>query len=74
MVASEIIRSVVASNAEPPRAPEELRESDALADLGIDSLKFMLVVIDLELQLGRQVFKVDDVPCIQTVHDIMRLV
>lgn len=70
----DIVRSIIAASAEPPLDASALKDDDALNALGIDSLKFMLVVIDVEQQLGRPIFKVEDVPSISTVKDIVKLV
>lgn len=74
MSEKDIVRAIIAASAEPPMDAATLKDDDALNALGIDSLKFMLVVIDVEQKLGRPVFKVEDVPSINTVKDIVNLI
>jgi acyl carrier protein len=53
--------------------PAELHASDTLTDVGIDSLKFIMLVLEFEQLLGRKVFDVNNVGKLRTVGDIMAL-
>ena len=74
MQAKETVRALIAASAEPPLDVAALKGETALLDIGIDSLKFMLLVIDVEQQLGRPIFDVESVPTINTVQDLVNLV
>ena len=71
---ADVVKQVIASSAEPQMEFSNLSEEAFLKDIGIDSLKFMLMVIDIEQQLGRQIFQIDAVPEIRTVSDVIKLV
>jgi acyl carrier protein len=66
------ILEILAKHAQ--RAPGTLETSDVLGDLDIDSLKFLLVILEVEQQLGRHIFDIDNVGHIRTVADILDLV
>jgi acyl carrier protein len=55
-------------------APADLDASCGLLDLGLDSLKFIVAVLDIEQRLNRRIFDVDNVGQLTTVGDILRLV
>jgi len=55
----------------PARALEPACE---MADIGIDSLKFIMVVLDIEQHLNRRVFDVGNVGGLRTVGDLIELV
>ena len=50
-----------------------LQETEALADLDIDSLKFIVIVLEIEQTLQRSIFDVDNVGRLKTIGDILSL-
>jgi acyl carrier protein len=71
----EITRGILAKNAGGRFSAAAIRDDLRLAqDLGIDSLKFILVILELEEQLGRKIFDVDNVKRLTTVGDLCGLV
>lgn len=55
-------------------SPAALDPIDDLEDIGIDSLKFIVILLEIEEQLGRHIFDVDNVGQLLTVGDILGLV
>jgi len=46
----------------------------ALTDMGIDSLKFIMLVLEIENQLGRTIFNMESIGELRTVDDLLNLV
>ena len=46
----------------------------ALTDIGIDSLKFIMLVLEIENQLGRTIFNMESIGELRTVDDLLNLV
>jgi acyl carrier protein len=67
-----VVLDILAQHAQRPR--EALDAAGVLADLGIDSLKFIVVVLDIEQRLKRHIFDVENVGELRTVGDILSLV
>ena len=58
-----------------PAAAGTPRPDQSLADdLGIDSLKFIVLVLEIEQGLKRKVFDVENVARLRTVGDLLGLV
>lgn len=54
---------------------DDLREDARLSDeLGLDSLRFVTLVLEIEERLGRKVFNIDNLPRIKTVGDLLSTV
>jgi len=71
----EVVRDVLARNSGGRLASAAIRDDVRLMqDLGIDSLKFILVILEIEEALGRKVFDVQNVKSIATAGDLYRLV
>jgi acyl carrier protein len=69
-----IARGILAKNSGGRVAAEAIQGDLRLSgDLGIDSLKFILVILEIDEQLGRKVFNVDNVTTIVTVGDLYKL-
>jgi acyl carrier protein len=51
--------------------PTEVDAAALLSDLGIDSLKFIVVILEIEQRLQRPVFTLDNVSRLRTVGDIL---
>jgi acyl carrier protein len=56
-------------------APNEIGTEMSLSDdLGIESLQFIRLVLELEEELGRRVFDVDTLAGIKTVEDLYKAI
>jgi len=64
-----IILDIVARAAQRPAGT--LQPADSLNDLGIDSLAFIMMVLDVEQALGRPVFNIETVGQLRTVGDLL---
>jgi acyl carrier protein len=53
------------------RAVDTLQPSDSLTDLGIDSLAFIMLLLDVEQALGRPLFDIETVGQLRTVADLL---
>jgi acyl carrier protein len=69
--ARETAREVIARHA--GCAPEQLSADDTWQDIGIDSLRFIVMVLDVEQVVGRKIFDIDNVGKLATVGDILAL-
>jgi acyl carrier protein len=67
-----LVRKILAQHAQC--APEALSLNDELVDLDIDSLKFIVVILDVEQALNRHVFDIENVGKLRSVGDILKLV
>jgi acyl carrier protein len=56
------------------RLPAGLNADTVLSDLGIDSLKFIVVILEIEQRLNRHIFDIQNVGQIRSVGDILKLV
>jgi acyl carrier protein len=56
------------------RSAAKLSPTDALSDLGVDSLKFIVVILEIEQCLNRSIFDIGNVGELRTVGDILELV
>jgi acyl carrier protein len=54
-----------------PCTPADVDAACRLSDLGIDSLKFIMVILDIEQRLQRPIFSLDNVGRLHTVGDIL---
>ncbi|MET1253938.1 acyl carrier protein [Aliikangiella maris] len=70
----QIVAGIMCEQMEPPIAVEQLNREATLADLGLNSLKFMLVIIEIEHRLEKSIFKVELMPELKTVGDVLDLV
>lgn len=55
------------------RLPAGLNADTVLSDLGIDSLKFIVVILEIEQRLNRHIFDIENVGQIRSVGDILKL-
>lgn len=63
------ILDLVARAAQRPAG--SLQPGDSLTDLGIDSLAFIMLVLDVEQAVGRPVFNIETVGQLRTVGDLL---
>lgn len=68
-----VIRRVLAGNSGGRFTAEAIELRTRVKDLGIDSLKFIMVVLAIEEALGRKVFEVGNLAGVETVADLCRL-
>lgn len=54
--------------------PDKLSPGDVLADIGVDSLRFIVMMLEIEQVTGRNVFDIDNIGKLRTVGDILSLV
>ncbi|MEN3297131.1 MAG: Phosphopantetheine attachment site [Burkholderiales bacterium] len=66
------VLEVLAQHAQ--RSAAQLDPTDALSDLGIDSLRFIVVILEIEQCLNRSIFDIGNVGELRTVGDILDLV
>jgi acyl carrier protein len=67
----ELARQAVANLSKKGFKPEEIRDEMALnQDLGIDSLVFIRLVLELERKLSRRIFNVQIISRIKTFKDL----
>jgi acyl carrier protein len=55
------------------RLPTGLNADTVLSDLDIDSLKFIVVILEIEQRLNRDIFDIENVGQIRSVGDILKL-
>lgn len=55
------------------RMPAALVEDDALNDLGIDSLKFIVMILEIEERVQRHIFDIKNIGKLRTVGDMLSL-
>lgn len=55
------------------RKPDMLGPDETLLDLGIDSLKFIVVILEIEERLQRKVFNIENIGKLRTVGDMLAL-
>ena len=67
----EFVRQTVAKLSNKGLKPEEIRDEMALnQDLGIDSLQFVRLILELERQLSRRIFNVQIIAQTKTFRDL----
>jgi len=69
----ENIKTIIANSCEPPIESANLSNDLKLDGLGIDSLKLMLVVLDIEEAVGRRIFEVGQISRVETVGELVAL-
>jgi acyl carrier protein len=67
----QIAREILARHAHPTAGA--LMPEQSLGDIGIDSLKFIVLVLEIEQGLEKKIFDVDNVARLRTVGDVLRL-
>jgi acyl carrier protein len=73
--AMDVVRAVLANNSGGRVTRAAIHDELRIAqDLGIDSLKFILVILEIEEALGRKIFDVSNVKSVATAGDLYRLV
>jgi acyl carrier protein len=65
---------MVANNTGGRYTEESLSGSMRLKDIGIDSLKFIVMILEIETRLGRKIFNVANLAGAQTLDDLTRVV
>ncbi|MFP5262410.1 MAG: phosphopantetheine-binding protein [Blastocatellia bacterium] len=66
-------REMLSKLCERRLAPDDIRTDMSLTDdLGIESLQFIRLVLELEEELGRKVFDVETLAGIKTVDDLYK--
>ena len=68
------IIDIISQQTDPPVPAKSITSSHSIEELGLDSLKFMLTIIEIEHQLGKSIFNVEVMPNIKTVGDVLDLV
>jgi acyl carrier protein len=66
------VLEILAQHAQRP--PAALDAAKVLSDLDIDSLRFIVVVLEIEQYLNRHIFDIENVGRLRTVGDILDLV
>jgi acyl carrier protein len=56
------------------RDPGTLSGSDVLTDIGVDSLKFIVMVLEIEQLINRKIFDMENIGELNTVGDVLALV
>jgi acyl carrier protein len=71
----EFARQTVAGLSKKGLKPEEIRdEMDLKRDLGIDSLQFIRLILELERKLARRIFNVRIIAQIKTFSDLCAVI
>ena len=66
------VKELLAELSDSETAPHSIRAGMSLGDdLGIGSLQLLLLVVELERKLGRQVFSAETVAELSTVGDVL---
>lgn len=68
-IEQQSVLDIVARAAQRPAGT--LEPGELLTDLGIDSLAFIMLVLDVEQALGRSVFNMETVGNLRTVGDLL---
>jgi acyl carrier protein len=69
----QLLREVLARASREKVAPSSIDPDTTLKGLGIDSLKFIMVMLDVEKKLGRRVFNAANIGAMETVRDMWNL-
>ncbi|WP_103069469.1 phosphopantetheine-binding protein [Aquimarina sediminis] len=67
---NDILELIVAKT-KPLRDIESINKEDELGALGIDSLNFLLLILDLEAHTQQNIFKPENIAELKTVGDIL---
>lgn len=67
----QAILEIIASAAQ--RDPASLNAGDLLVDIGIDSLRFIMLMLDIERLVGRKIISIDTVGKLEKVGDLLAL-
>lgn len=65
------VLTIIGKHSIPPLAAADVDRDRLLSELGIDSLKFMMLVIEIEDCVGRPLFQVDEVGAVSRVAHIL---
>jgi acyl carrier protein len=66
-----LVREVVVKLASAPLEPQDIKgEMSLKQDLGISSLQFIRLIIEIESKLARPIFNVQLIAQIRTFHDL----
>ena len=71
MSSAQAIFEVLAKHTE--RDPDKFSREDLLADLGISSLKFIMMMLEIQQVSGRKIFDIDTIGNLKTVGDLVAL-
>jgi acyl carrier protein len=71
---AQLIRKVVATSSGGRHTEESLAGSMTLKDIGIDSLKLIVMILEIETKLGRKIFNVANLAGTRTLDDLTRVV
>lgn len=71
MSTSQVIFDVLVKHTE--RDPAKLSREDLLTDLGISSLKFITMMLEIQRVSGRKVFDINTIGKLKTVGDLVTL-
>jgi len=63
--------SIIAKHAMVPK--EEITTESALEAIGIDSLKFIVSLLEIQRAIGREILNVETVGNIKTVADVLSI-
>ncbi|GAA3627201.1 phosphopantetheine-binding protein [Flavivirga jejuensis] len=67
----EDILKLIADKTKPPIDKNAIKLEDELSCLGIDSLNFLLLILDLEVYAKKGAFKPENIVKLKTVGDII---
>src|SRR5262249_40741507 len=69
MSTQQAIFEVLARHAQ--RDPAKISRDDILADIGVSSLKFIMMMLEIEKVSGRKMFDINSIGKVKTVGDIL---
>lgn len=68
-----LVRRIVAASSGGRHTPESLSGSMSLKDAGIDSLKLIVMILEIETKLRRKIFNADNLGKMRTLDDLLRV-
>ena len=68
--AKQILMNLCTTNLSPDEINGDMSISD---DLGIDSLQFIRLILEVEVNAGAAIFNVQNIPHIKTVNDLYQV-
>jgi acyl carrier protein len=69
----EVLREVLSRASGEQMAPVSIEPEMTIKGLGIDSLKFIMVMLEIEQRIGRRVFNAENIGAMETVDDMWTL-
>jgi acyl carrier protein len=68
-----LVRRIVAASSGGRHTPESLSGSMSLKDAGVDSLKLIVMILEIETKLRRKIFNADNLGKMHTLDDLLRV-